>query len=222
MDGEQEETFTLLPLQIIDSGKNKSCILENSSDDNSKNIWHQSLQNKQLQIKTQKELEALNELHQSLINHKLTVPPPPLPVNPKHSVNVTKLRESGNTSFRQGKHTEALRLYSLGLDMAMRRPLWEPCALFRDEVANLYANRSQVHMLLQNWPEGAIDAEASVEAKEVGNPKAWWRRGRCLVEMGRIDDAIDWIERALVIEGHDADLATLLRETKKRKRENKV
>ncbi|POS87201.1 hypothetical protein EPUL_001603 [Erysiphe pulchra] len=221
MDG-AIETFTLLPIKIIDAGKNKSCILRTASDDNGKNSMDQSLKSLQPHAKTQRELEALNELHQSLINHKLAVPPSPLPVNPKHSANVTKLRESGNTSFRQGKHAEALRLYSLGLEMAMRRPLWEPCSLFCDDIANLYANRSQVHMTLQNWPEGAIDAEASVEAKQSGNPKAWWRRGRCLVEMGRIDDAIEWIEKALAIEGNDADLATLLRETKKRRRENKV
>ncbi|RKF55667.1 Translocation protein sec72 [Erysiphe neolycopersici] len=221
MDG-AIENFTLLPIQIIDTGKNKSCILRTASDDNAKTGLDHSIGSLQPHTKAQQELEALNKLHQSLVNHKLAIPPPPVPVNPKHSANVTKLRESGNTSFRQGKHAEALRLYSLGLDMAMRRPLWEPCGLFSDEVANLYANRSQVHMSLQNWPEGAIDAEASVEAKKSGNPKAWWRRGRCLVEMGRIDDAIEWIEKALVVEGNDADLATLLRETKKRKRENKV
>ncbi|TQS38185.1 hypothetical protein Golomagni_01317 [Golovinomyces magnicellulatus] len=183
-----EETFTFLPIQIDTSG-NKACVTTSSDS--------QSLQ---------RELELLNQLNQNLINLKSPVPPPPVPVNPKHSANITKLRESGNAAFRQGKHAEAIRFYSLGLEMCSKRPLWEPCSLFREEIANLYANRSQVNMSLQNWPEGAIDAQASVEAKKFGNTKAWWRRGRCLLEMGRINEATEWVETALEIEENDAEL----------------
>ncbi|RKF61563.1 Translocation protein sec72 [Golovinomyces cichoracearum] len=195
-----EETFTFLPIQIDTSG-NKTCVTTSSES--------QSLQ---------RELELLNQLNQSLINLKSPVPPPPVSVNPKHSASITKLRESGNTAFRQGKHAEAIRLYSLGLEMCSKRPLWEPCSLFRDEAANLYANRSQVNMSLQNWPEGAIDAEASVEAKKFGNTKAWWRRGRCLLEMGRINEATQWVETALAIEENDAELSSLLREIRRREK----
>ncbi|RKF74397.1 Translocation protein sec72 [Golovinomyces cichoracearum] len=195
-----EETFTFLPIQIGTSG-NKTCVTTSSES--------QSLQ---------RELELLNQLNQSLINLKSPVPPSPISVNPKHSASITKLRESGNTAFRQGKHAEAIRLYSLGLEMCSKRPLWEPCSLFRDEIANLYANRSQVNMSLQNWPEGAIDAEASVEAKKIGNTKAWWRRGRCLLEMGRINEAIKWVETSLAIEENDAELSSLLREIRRREK----
>ena len=31
--------------------------------------------------------------------------------------------------------------------------------------------------------------------------KAWWRGGKCLVEMGRWDEARAWVEQALGIEG---------------------
>ncbi|SZE99823.1 unnamed protein product [Blumeria hordei] len=166
------------------------------------------------------ELAALNDLHRQLLTLNAPIPPPPLPVNPKRSANVTKLRESGNTYFRQAKHADALRMYSLGLEMALKRPLWEPCAISREEVACLYANRAQVHMAMQNWPQGAIDAESSVEAKKAGNAKAWWRRGRCLSEMGRLDEAREWLIRGLEIEGDEADLLSLLKEITKTKKRN--
>ncbi|KAH8879557.1 TPR-like protein [Thozetella sp. PMI_491] len=160
------------------------------------------------------ELAALNTLHRALINleNNQTVPPPPVPVNPKRSANVSKLRESGNGEFRKGRYEEAIKFYTLGLQMALTRPTWEPSQLVREEVHQLYSNRAQAHMALQGWPEGAIDAEASVEAKRQGNAKAWWRRGRCLIEMGRLEEAKDWVGKGLEIEGDEKELLELLKE----------
>ena len=96
--------------------------------------------------------------------------------------------------------------------MALTRPLWEPSGLVKDEVAGLYANRAQAHMAMQNWVEGAIDAHASVQAKRSGNAKAWWRKGRCLMELGRWPEAREWVGKGLEIEGSEADLVGLLKE----------
>lgn len=158
------------------------------------------------------ELEQLNTLHRSLLGLDSPAPPPPIPVNPKRSAGVTKLRDSGNADYRKGKFVDAIKFYSLGLQMAITRPLWEPAALVREEVSGLLANRAQAHMALQNWAEGAVDAQASVEARWVGNAKAWWRRGRCLMEMSRLDEARDWVKRGLEVEGEEAELVGLLKE----------
>ncbi|KAM5356629.1 hypothetical protein ACJ41O_003275 [Fusarium nematophilum] len=160
------------------------------------------------------ELEALNTLHRSLLNLETPsgAPPPPIPVNPKRTANVTKLRDSGNGEYRKGRYAEAIKFYTLGVQMAITRPMWEPAALVREEVSGLLANRAQAHMALQNWAEGAVDAHASVEARWVGNAKAWWRRGRCLVEMGRLEEARDWVKRGLEVEGEEAELVALLKE----------
>ncbi|KAI0418399.1 tetratricopeptide [Xylaria grammica] len=188
------DTFTLLPLQL--DAQSKAVSTPSSS---------RSLQT---------ELAALNSLHRSLLsletpNH---VPPPPVPVNPKRTANIAKLRDSANAEQRKGRHAEAVKLYTLGLQMALGRPLWEPQGLVREEAAALYANRAQAHMSLLAWPEGAADAECSVEAKRAGNAKAWWRRGRCLLEMGRLDEARDWVRKALELEGEEAELVALLKE----------
>ncbi|KAI0117981.1 tetratricopeptide repeat domain-containing protein [Nemania sp. FL0031] len=192
------DTFTLLPLQLDPQSKAVS------TSSSSRTL--------------QAELAALNTLHRSLLSLETPnqVPPPPVPVNPKRSANITKLRESGNAEHRKGKHAEAVKLYSLGLQMALGRPLWEPQGLVREEVAGLYANRAQAHMALLAWPEAAADAEASVEAKRVGNSKAWWRRGKALVEMGRLDEAREWVRKGLELEGEEAELAGLLKDVEAR------
>ncbi|PBP24402.1 tetratricopeptide repeat domain containing protein [Diplocarpon rosae] len=196
------ETFTLLPITIDPTSK--SII----TDSNSRALI--------------KQLASLNEMHKTLLSIESPIPPPPVPVNPKRSAQITKLRESGNTSFRQGKHPEAIKMYGLGLQMALGRPLWEPSGLVRDEVAGLYANRAQAHMALSNWAEGSIDAESSVEAKKAGNAKAWWRKGRCLMEMGRLEEAKEWIGRGLEMEGSEADLVALLKEIEDKLRNKKL
>src|SRR6201994_625429 len=91
-----------------------------------------------------KELEALNKLHKALTapqsEAKDGVAPPPTVVNPKRSAQITKLRDSGNAAYRTGKFAEAVKLYGLGIDMAIGRPVWEPAVLCREELAGLYAN----------------------------------------------------------------------------------
>ncbi|KAI1749692.1 tetratricopeptide repeat domain-containing protein [Xylaria castorea] len=192
------DTFTLLPLQI---------------DPQTKAVGTAS-SSRTLQT----ELAALNSLHRALLSLEapLQVPPPPVPVNPKRSAQITKLRDSGNAEHRKGRHAEAAKLYSLGLQMALGRPLWEPQGLVREEVAALYANRAQAHMALLDWPEAAADAEASVEAKRQGNAKAWWRRGKALLEMGRLEEAREWVRKALELEGEEAELVALLKDVEEK------
>ena len=160
------------------------------------------------------ELEELNNLHRSLLNLETpgSVPPAPIPVNPKRTAQVTKMRDQGNAEYRKQKYDEAIKMYTLGLQMALQRPVWEPAALVREEVSGMLANRAQAHMALQNWPEGAVDAEASVETRRVGNAKGWWRRGRCLAEMGRLDEAREWVKQGLEVEGDEGELVSLLKE----------
>ncbi len=189
-----DDTFTFLPLQMDPQSKAISAIQPSKA--------------------LETELAALNALHRSL--HSLEgphiVPPPPVPVNPKRSANVTKLRESGNTEYRKQRYAEAIKFYTLGLQMALTRPMWEPSQLVREEVHQLYSNRAQAHMQLGNWPEGAVDAEASVEAKRQGNGKAWYRRGKCLMEMGRLEEAREWVGKGLEVEGEEKELTGLLKD----------
>jgi translocation protein SEC72 len=147
------------------------------------------------------ELKELNTLHRTLLTLDSAVPPPPLPINPKRSAQIVKLRDTAMAAQRKSNHPEALKLYTLAISMAGTRPPWEPVALVRDELAFLYEKRAGVHMAMSDWPAGAADAECSVECKRVGNSGGWVRRGRCLVEMGRWEDAREWVGKGLEVEG---------------------
>ncbi|RDW74473.1 uncharacterized protein DSM5745_07135 [Aspergillus mulundensis] len=153
------------------------------------------------------ELSALNTLHRSLLSLENTpaIPPPPLPLNPKRSAQITKLRDSANTAYRKNNHAEAVRLYTFALEMAIARPGWEPVAVAREELSALYGNRAQAYMAQQLWVEGLVDARASVEGKPVGNVKAWWRGGKCLAEMGRWEEAKSFVNRGLELEGKNSE-----------------
>ncbi|KAL8923676.1 MAG: hypothetical protein Q9172_003027 [Xanthocarpia lactea] len=109
------------------------------------------------------------------------------------------MRDQGNTSLRKSPTSpqEAIQLYTYGLEMALTRPPWEPVQLVREECALLYGNRAQAYMAAQMWAEAAADAQCSVECKRQGNGKAWWRRGKSLVEMGRWRDAVNWVDEGL-------------------------
>lgn len=196
---ESLDTFSLLPIQMDPTTKALSANPSSSALDT--------------------ELAALNKLHKSLLNvgTPTGTPPPPVPVIPNRSAQIAKLRDSGNTEFRKGNHAQAVKLYGLAVDMALGRPHWEPSGLVREEVSGLLANRAQANMAQQNWAEGAVDAEASVEMKKVGNAKGWWRRGKCLLEMGRLDEAEEWVKQALEFEATEQDLVKLKEEIEKRK-----
>jgi translocation protein SEC72 len=163
------------------------------------------------------ELNKLNKAFTQLVTPN-QVPPPPAPVDPKRSVQIQKLRESGNTSFKKGAYGEAIKMYDLGIRMASERPSWEASGLVREELSTLYNNRAQAYMSQQMWVEAAVDSEISVECKKVGNVKGWWRRGQCLREMGRLEDSAEWVRSGLEFErggpekGNLAELETLAKE----------
>ena len=191
-----DDTFTLLPLTIDPATKAISSLDSSLASD----------------------LTALNTLHRAILSQPNQIPPPPLPLNPKRSAQIQKMREQGNASLRsKGNPTnaqaqEAIKLYTYGIEMALGRPSWEPAQTVREEAGILYANRAQAYMAAQMWAEGAADGETSVELKRADNGKAWWRRGRCLCEMGRWEDAAEWVRQGLEVAGNEADLAALLKE----------
>jgi translocation protein SEC72 len=197
---ESPDTFTLLPLEMDPTTKSISA---SHSSGNALNT----------------ELAALNALQRSLLNVETPTgtPPPPVPVNPKRSAQIGKLRESGNAEFRKGKHEEAAKMYGLAIHMALGRPAWEPSGLVREELSGLLSNRAQANMAQQNWAEGAIDAEASVEMKKIGNAKGWWRRGKCLLEMGRLEEAALWVKQGLELEATEQDLVQLRDEIERKR-----
>ncbi|KAF2719995.1 hypothetical protein K431DRAFT_286159 [Polychaeton citri CBS 116435] len=183
------ETFTQLPLSIDPSSKALS-----STD---KSI--------------EAEIADINAYHKLLLGLDTPnqVPPPPAQLKPQRTVQINKMRESGNASYKKGAYAEAVRFYDMALRMAADRPPWEASGQVREELSQLYNNRAQALMAQQLWPAASVDAELSVELKKVGNVKGWWRRGQSLREMGRLQEASEWVKSGLDLEMLGPDKANL-------------
>lgn len=171
--------------------------------------------------KLQELLQTINSTHNQFktLDTPNHAPPPPLPINPKRTAQITKLRESGVALVRQNKAADSLRLFSLAIDMASQRPQWEPAGLVREELAQCYMDRANAHIMAQMWLEGWKDAECSAECKRgaqvgpqgqkiPGNPGAFALGGKCLTEMARWDDALAWLQKGVDIEGDDGSPAS--------------
>jgi translocation protein SEC72 len=192
------ETYTHLPLHVDPQTKQISIL---SSD--------KSLQDA---------VAKVNDLHNALKNLDTpnNIPPPPMPVNPKRSAQVAKLRESAAATSRKGNHADAIRLLGVAIDMAAARPGWEPMGLAREELGLMYLSRAAANAGVNNWVEALKDSECSLDCKRApgqgpngervpGNPKAYIVGGRALIEMGRYGDAVKWLENAVDTEGTEGD-----------------
>lgn len=203
------DTYTHLPLQIDPASKALSLPPSNSTD-----------------ASVEEAVKAINHLHTTLktLDTPNSIPPPPIPNNlptQKRTVQISKLRETASTAYRKSQFAEAVRLYTFAIDMAVARPGWEPVGLIREELSGLYRDRAQAHMGIRGWVEGWKDCEASVECKRPQGEKGkvWWRGGKCLMEMGRSGEAVDWLERGVDCEaglqGEDGrEMRALLREAR--------
>ena len=163
-------------------------------------------------------LERLNAMHRSLQQldpPSLLAPPPPQPpfINPKRSQQIAKLRESGQAALKKqssqnvlepqgatAPQSEVIKLYTLALDMALQRPVWEPQQLLREELAAIYTSRAAAYASLRGWPDALTDCRLSLEAKQQGNPGAWRIGCDALRQMGRIAEARDLVKRGVVQE----------------------
>ena len=191
------DTFELLPLSI---------------DPQTKAV---SLASQQQDSKLADELATLNTTHrafQTLDPPSLLAPPPPTPVKPQRTHNINRLRESALTALKRQQQSssdtivpanqnDAIRFFTLAVEMATQRPGWEPAGLLREELSSLYNQRANAYLTSARSPADAlIDAKLSLECKKSSNPAAWVRGTRALKEMGRLVEAREWAEQGIDVE----------------------
>lgn len=159
-------------------------------------------------------IENLNSLHATLktLETPNQIPPAPVPVLPKRSAQIAKLRDSAQAAHRKAQFADAARLWTFAIEMAGSRPAWEPAGLVREELSALYAGRAAAGIAQQRWVEAYKDAQMSTECKAgpavgpqgqrgPGNTAAWVLGSRCLGEMGRWGEVVEWLERGVEVEG---------------------
>src|SRR5690242_18298992 len=70
------------------------------------------------------DFKPLNTLHQSLIPIKGNIPPPHY-INHNLSERINKLKNEGNNYYKSKNYSEAIKLYSSAIELALQRPSWE-------------------------------------------------------------------------------------------------
>lgn len=144
------------------------------------------------------DLTVLNALIRSLkgLPPQIPFPPPPNVVPPQRSLAITKAKEDGNAAFRSQKYADAIRLFTLAIDVAASRPLWENNQMARDELSLCLANRSAAFAAVGDWIGALCDAEACVKLKRPWS-KAHYRKGQALRGLGREEEAREAFELGL-------------------------
>ncbi|CAO1633103.1 unnamed protein product [Parajaminaea phylloscopi] len=136
------------------------------------------------------DLQLLNALSRSIASlpPQIGVPPPPNVVPPQRSMAVNQAREQGKEAFKRKEYAEAIKLFTLAIDVAASRPLWEAAVISRDELAVCLANRSAAFAAVEDWVDSYVDADAVVQLKKPWL-KGHYRKGLALHKMGRHDEA---------------------------------
>src|SRR5208282_1186586 len=167
------DTFLALPLQIDEKTKSVVCS-------------HHSLPSC---AKCNLDFQALNLLHRHFNTLQEPIPPTPNKQPPlARSAQISKLKDSGNASLKIHKFEDAVKFYSLAIEMSLGRPPWEASALCRDETVLLLNSRSGAKFALNEFPESLADAEAIVELKKPW-AKGHFRKSKALLAMGRLEEA---------------------------------
>jgi translocation protein SEC72 len=139
--------------------------------------------------------------------------PAPNAPNPTRNAQVTRLKEEGNKYFKQNNFKEAIRFYTMAVELSWSRPLWEPLAFqyVREELAPVLSNRSAAYMSLQNFVEAYVDAELVTRLKREWS-KGWFRKGKALVGLGRVEEASEAFQTGLRFDHESEELMKALDE----------
>ncbi|SPC63284.1 uncharacterized protein UHOD_06626 [Ustilago sp. UG-2017b] len=159
------------------------------------------------------DLTVLNALIRSLqgLPPNVAFPPPPNAIAPQRSMAINQAREQGNTAYRNKDWAEAIKMYTLAIDVAASRPLWEANQVARDELSLCLANRSAAFASCQDWIGALCDAEAVTKLKKPWT-KGHYRKAKALVGLQRCKEARDAFELGLQFDPENAELKAALQD----------
>ena len=110
-------------------------------------------------------------------------------------------KEDGNREFRDKKYRRAIHAYNSGLEIPINDPLL---------TAQLLTNRAVAHFYLGNFRGSLNDCKEALESKK-DHFKALKRGAMCLQKLGKNEECVEWAQRALKIDGTDAEVMEILR-----------
>lgn len=149
------------------------------------------------------EVNTLNALAKQLVATNADVPPPPNQITENLSKQVTKLRDTALKEAKQGKDAEAIKLLTMALDMALRRPVWEAVQYQTTQIVVLLSDRCNVFIKLNKWADAYADAHilTTLQPAEWSN---YFRKARCLRRIEKYGEAKALLATALELGKNDA------------------
>jgi len=125
------------------------------------------------------------------------------------SPSADELREKGNTFFRQGKHSSAVRAYTEALELSPDPKLWANRAAAQMEMLKEFGKGQSPEQARANpyYQNAMQDLEKSLSA-DPRYVKAWARKGQLYCMGGEVRQAMTAYERGLAIDPASKDCQT--------------
>lgn len=157
------------------------------------------------------QLEQLNSLNRHMVGLNGDVPPTPDQLTQQVTTQVNKLRESGFQAQKQGKMKEAVKHFTLAIDMVLKRPPWEATNHTIEELCNCLGPRADSYISQNLWPDAYNDAALLVLLRPM-DAKNHYRKGRCLESIRKYTEAKAAYVAGLSIKPEDTDLKSSLKD----------
>ncbi|CAG8502497.1 454_t:CDS:1 [Ambispora gerdemannii] len=156
------------------------------------------------------DFSLLNQLYKNLKTIDGRIPASPA-ANPNLSTQINRLKEEGNKNFRAQNYAEAIKLYSLAVDMAFQRPVWESFAAAKEDISVCLCNRAQAYIDSGAWVDAYVDSVAVVKMRWDWS-KGHFRMGKALMGLKRYDEAIEAFKLGSNIEPQSEEIKTALKD----------
>jgi hypothetical protein len=147
--------------------------------------------------------------------------------------NASNFKEQGNECFKAKKWVDAKEFYGKGIAIIVaeerRRAKGEPPkeessdnpAEVKNEQAmleQLFVNRAACHLELKNYRSCTLDCAGALKLNPK-NVKAFYRSGKALLALDKIEEAEDACQRGLAVDPNNGALKTLAQDIAKKKDE---
>lgn len=142
------------------------------------------------------EVENLNTLSKQLVGFNGDIPPPGNQINGNLSKQIDKLRETAIRDAKLGKHTEALKLLSMALEMALRRPLWESVQFQMGQIVGILNDRCDLYIKTNQWANAYADTHI-LTTLQPGEWSNFYRKALCLRKIENYHEAKALLATAL-------------------------
>ena len=90
-------------------------------------------------------------------------------------------------------------MYTMAVNVAGSRLLWEPNAIMKEELSTVLSNRSAAYVAAGDYVSALVDAELVIQLKKPWS-KGHFRKAKALVELGHLEEACEAIKLGLAFE----------------------